>query len=96
MPRFSINGRSATVNDAPDTPLLWVLREELEMPGTKFGRGEGLCNACTVQVDGRPTRSCVLPVAAVEGRAVTTVEGVGDDAGGLHPVQKAWFELNVT
>jgi aerobic-type carbon monoxide dehydrogenase small subunit (CoxS/CutS family) len=96
MPSFKINGRNASVNVPPDTPLLWVLREELQLPGTKFGCGKALCGACTVQVDGAPTRSCVLPVAAVEGRAVTTVEGLGDGAGGLHPVQQAWIELNVT
>lgn len=96
MPRFIANGQPATVNVPPDTPLLWVLREELQLPGTKFGCGKGLCGACTVHVDGAPTRSCVLPVAAVEGRRVTTIEGLGDGRGGLHPVQRAWIELNVT
>jgi isoquinoline 1-oxidoreductase alpha subunit len=96
MPSFIANGRPATVNVPPDTPLLWVLREELQLPGTKFGCGKGLCGACTVHVEGAPTRSCVLPVAAVEGRRVTTIEGLGDGRGGLHPVQRAWIELNVT
>ena len=96
MPSFIANGQPATVNVPPDTPLLWVLREELQLPGTKFGCGKGLCGACTVHVDGAPTRSCVLPVAAVEGRRVTTIEGLGDGRGGLHPVQRAWIELNVT
>jgi isoquinoline 1-oxidoreductase alpha subunit len=96
MANFKINARAASVNVPPNTPLLWVLREELQLPGTKFGCGKGLCGACTVQVDGQPTRSCVLPVSAVEGRAVTTVEGLGDGQGGLHPVQRAWIELNVT
>lgn len=96
MPSFKTNGRPTTVDVPADTPLLWVLREELNLPGTKFGCGKGLCGACTVQVDGQPTRSCLLPVAAVEGRSVTTIEGLGDGRGGLHPVQRAWIELNVT
>ena len=96
MPSFKTNGRGNTADVPPDVPLLWVLREELQLPGTKFGCGKGLCGACTVLVDGVPTRSCVMPVAAVEGRSVTTVEGLGDGRGGLHPVQRAWIELNVT
>jgi aerobic-type carbon monoxide dehydrogenase small subunit (CoxS/CutS family) len=96
MPSFKTNGRSVSVDVPPDTPLLWVLREELQLPGTKVGCGQGMCGACTVQVDGQPTRSCVLPVSAVEGRQVTTIEGLGDGQGGLHPVQRAWIDLNVT
>lgn len=96
MPSFKTNGRGTTADVPPDVPLLWVLREELQPPGTKFGCGKGLCGACTVLVDGVPTRSCVMPVAAVEGRSVTTVEGLGDGRGGLHPVQRVWIELNVT
>jgi isoquinoline 1-oxidoreductase alpha subunit len=96
MPSFKTNGRPTSVDVPPDTPLLWVLREELQLPGTKFGCGKGLCGACTVQVDGEPARACLLPVAAVEGRSVTTIEGLGDGRGGLHPVQRAWIELNVT
>lgn len=96
MPAFKVNGRPVDVDVPPDTPLLWVLREELQLPGTKFGCGKALCGACTVHVDGEATRSCVLPVAAVQGRAVTTIEGLGDGRGGLHPVQRAWIELNVT
>ena len=96
MPSFKTNGRPTAVDVPPDTPLLWVLREELQLPGTKFGCGKGLCGACTVLLDGEPTRSCLLPVAAVEGRSVTTIEGLGDGRGGLHPVQRAWIELNVT
>ena len=96
MPSFKTNGRPTAVDVPPDTPLLWVLREELQLPGTKFGCGKGLCGACTVLVDGEPTRSCLLPVAAVEGRSVATIEGLGDGRGGLHPVQRAWIELNVT
>jgi isoquinoline 1-oxidoreductase subunit alpha len=96
MPSFKVNGRSATANVPPDTALLWVLREELQLMGTKFGCGKGLCGACTVLVDGEPTRSCLLPVAAVEGRNLTTIEGLPDSQGNLHPVQRAWMELNVT
>lgn len=96
MIRFKTNGRTVSVDVPPDTPLLWVLREELQLPGTKFGCGKGLCGACTVQLDGQPVRSCVLPVAAVQGRGITTIEGLGDGRGGLHPVQRAWIELNVT
>jgi isoquinoline 1-oxidoreductase subunit alpha len=96
MISFKTNGRSVSVNVPPDTPLLWVLREELQLPGAKFGCGRGLCGACTVHLDGVATRSCVLPVGAVQGRRVTTVEGLGDGRGGLHPVQQAWIDLNVT
>jgi isoquinoline 1-oxidoreductase alpha subunit len=96
MISFKTNGRNVSVDVPPDTPLLWVLREELQLPGTKFGCGKGLCGACTVHLDGEATRSCMLPVAAVGGRSVTTVEGLGDGRGGLHPVQRAWIDLNVT
>lgn len=96
MTTLKVNDRVARVDVPPDTPLLWVLREELQLPGTKFGCGKGVCGACTVQLDGQPVRSCVLPVAAVEGRSVRTIEGLGDGRGGLHPVQLAWIELNVT
>jgi isoquinoline 1-oxidoreductase subunit alpha len=96
MPQFRINGRNVNVNVQPDTPLLWVVREELNLLGTKFGCGKGLCGACTVHLDGEPTRACVLPLAAVEGREVSTIESLSDGRGGLHPVQQAWQELNVT
>jgi isoquinoline 1-oxidoreductase subunit alpha len=96
MPQFKINGRSVSVDVPPDTPLLWVVREELNLLGTKFGCGKGLCGACTVQLDGVPSRACVLPVAAVEGRQVSTIESLSDGRGGLHPVQLAWQALNVT
>jgi isoquinoline 1-oxidoreductase subunit alpha len=95
MPQFKINGRAVTVDVPSDTPLLWVVREELNLLGTKFGCGKGLCGACTIQIDGQATRSCVMPVAAVEGRSVSTVESLSDGKGGLHPVQLAWMELNV-
>jgi isoquinoline 1-oxidoreductase alpha subunit len=90
---FTVNGKSATVDVAPDTPLLWVLRDELDLKGTKFGCGVALCGACTVHVNGAPARSCITPVSAVEGDAVTTIEGLSPD--GSHPLQRAWEELDV-
>lgn len=96
MPQFKINGRTVNADVPPDTPLLWVVREELSLLGTKFGCGKGLCGACTVHLEGEPTRACILPVAAVEGKAVSTIESLSDGRGGLHPVQLAWMALNVT
>jgi aerobic-type carbon monoxide dehydrogenase small subunit (CoxS/CutS family) len=93
---------SFTVNDEPvsfagdaDTPLLWVLRDHLQLTGTKFACGVGLCGACTVHVDGRAAVSCRLPVSSVQGRSVTTIEGLATVDGELHPVQKAWLEMDV-
>jgi aerobic-type carbon monoxide dehydrogenase small subunit (CoxS/CutS family) len=74
-------------------PLLWVLRDELGLTGTKYGCGIAACGACTVHLDGQPVRSCVMPVSAVEGKAITTIEGLSKD--GSHPVQKAWVQLQV-
>jgi isoquinoline 1-oxidoreductase subunit alpha len=93
MAKFTVNGRPVTIDVEADKPLLWVLREELNLPGTKFGCGAALCGACTVHVDGKAERSCALPVSAVEGKAVTTIEGLSAD--GAHPVQKAWLALEV-
>jgi isoquinoline 1-oxidoreductase subunit alpha len=94
MTGFTVNGRSANVSADPDKPLLWVLREDLGLTGTKFGCGMALCGACTVHLDGSPVRSCVTPLAAVQGKRVTTIEGLA--AGGrLHPVQAAWIEQDV-
>jgi isoquinoline 1-oxidoreductase alpha subunit len=93
MTPLSINGRTAEVDAVPDTPLLWVLRDHLGMTGTKFGCGAALCGACTVHVDGVPVRSCVLPLQALEGKSVTTIEGVSKDRS--HAVQRAWIELDV-
>jgi isoquinoline 1-oxidoreductase alpha subunit len=90
---FTVNGKSATVDVAPDTPLLWVLRDALELKGTKFGCGMAQCGACTVHLNGAPTRSCVTPVSAVQGARVTTIEGLSSD--GSHPLQRAWEELDV-
>jgi len=90
---FEVNGRSVTVDVAPDTPLLWVLRDALDLKGTKFGCGMAQCGACTVHLNGEATRSCVLPVSSVEGARVTTIEGLSPDAS--HPLQRAWEELDV-
>jgi isoquinoline 1-oxidoreductase alpha subunit len=91
---LQINGIAHTVDAPADKPLLWVLRDDIGLTGTKYGCGRALCGACTVHVDGQPVRSCVLPVGAVGGRAVTTIEGVGAIAIGAR-VQKAWVALNV-
>ena len=94
MIKLTINGKAHQVDVAPDTPLLWALRDTLQMTGTKYGCGQALCGACTVHVDGVPTRSCVTPVSAVAGRDVTTIEAV--DAGKVgRAVQEAWRKLDV-
>ena len=85
---FTVNGKSHSVTDSPDTPLLWVLRDTLGLTGTKFGCGMAQCGACTVHLDGEPIRSCVTPVSAVGSKKVTTIEGLSAD--GTHPVQRAW------
>ena len=90
---LKINGKARVVSAAPGTPLLWVLRDNLEMCGTKFGCGMAQCGACTVHVNGQATRSCVTPVSSLAGKNITTIEGVG--ANGLHPVQKAWIAEDV-
>jgi len=88
-----INGRDRTVSVAPETPLLWVLRDTLELTGTKFGCGAGLCGACTVHLDGQATRSCATPVSQASGKSITTIEGLS--ANGLHPLQQAWIAEQV-
>ncbi|MEN2980908.1 (2Fe-2S)-binding protein [Tistrella bauzanensis] len=93
MTTFTINGRAVDVDAAPDTPLLWVIREHLKLTGTKFGCGIAQCGACTVHIDGEPTRSCVTWLEDVEGRQVTTIEGLSSDAS--HPLQKAWVAEQV-
>ncbi len=90
MATFKVNGRQMEASGPEDAPLLWVLRDELGLTGTKFGCGVGQCGACTVHVDGQAVRSCLTPVSAVDGMSVTTIEGLG--AGGVHPVQAAWVE----
>ena len=94
MSAFFVNGKKVQADVAPDTPLLWVVRDSLGMTGTKFGCGAGLCGACTVHVDGQPVRSCSTPVSAVEGRKVTTIEGVGKSPAG-QAVQAAWIQHDV-
>jgi isoquinoline 1-oxidoreductase alpha subunit len=91
---INVNGKSREVDVAEDTPLLWVLRDELDLKGAKFGCGMGLCGACTVHLDGNPARSCVTPVSAVGKANITTVEAIGDSAVGKK-VQDAWLALDV-
>jgi aerobic-type carbon monoxide dehydrogenase small subunit (CoxS/CutS family) len=91
--RFTVNGRAQAVDVDPDTPLLWVLRDTLGLTGTKYGCGIAQCGACTVHVDGEATRTCVLAVSAVEGKRVTTIEGLSPN--GSHPVQRAWIAEQV-
>jgi isoquinoline 1-oxidoreductase alpha subunit len=90
---FTINGKPAKVEAAPDTPLLLVVREHLKLTGTKFGCGTGLCGACTVHIDGKAIRSCLIAVSKAAGKQVTTIEGLSPD--GSHPLQKAWVEEQV-
>ena len=93
MVAFTVNGTRQEVGVDADTPLLWVLREHLGLTGTKFGCGIASCGACTVHVDGQAVRSCITPVSSVEGKAVTTIEGLSPD--GSHPLQKAWVAEQV-
>lgn len=90
---LKINGKAVTVSADSDTPLLWVLRDELKLVGTKFGCGIGQCGACTVHIDGVATRSCLLPASRLEDSEITTIEGLAKEK--LHPVQEAWKELDV-
>ena len=94
MTRLTVNGVARDVDAPPDMPLLWVLRDVLQLTGTKFGCGIAQCGACTVHVDGVPLRSCLLPISALEGRTVTTVEAIGDTPAG-RKVQQAWLDLEV-
>ncbi|MEN6624290.1 MAG: (2Fe-2S)-binding protein [Smithella sp.] len=91
--KLKVNGKDYKVNVLPDTPLLWVLRDNLSLTGTKYGCGIALCGACTVLVDGKPARSCVTSLSAVTGKNITTIEGLSSD--GSHPVQRAWIEDDV-
>jgi isoquinoline 1-oxidoreductase alpha subunit len=94
MVKLKVNGTVHELDVPREMPLLWALREVLGLTGTKFGCGMSLCGACTVHVDGEATRSCVTEVGSVEGRAVTTIEGLGQN--GLHPLQQAWLEVDVS
>ncbi|HEY8204856.1 MAG TPA: (2Fe-2S)-binding protein [Pyrinomonadaceae bacterium] len=90
---FTVNGKAVTVDVPADMPLLWVIREVLNLPGTKFGCGMSLCGACTVHANGQAIRSCVTTIAEVNGKQITTIEGLADNT--LHPLQKAWMEVDV-
>lgn len=91
--KITVNGREATVDVPPAMPLLWVIREVLNLPGTKFGCGIAMCGACTVHVNGVPTRSCSTPILEVSGKRITTIEGLSSD--GNHPLQQAWMDVDV-
>jgi len=94
MITLNVNGKPRNLDVPDDMPLLWILRDVLGMTGTKFGCGAALCGACTIHVDGQPTRSCVLPVSAVAGKRITTIEGIGATSAGKR-VQAAWLALDV-
>ena len=91
--KFELNGSITELEQPPHTALLWVLREHLELTGTKFGCGSGLCGACTVHLESQPIRACITPISAVAGKSVTTIEGLSKDR--THPLQKAWIEAQV-
>ena len=93
MATLNVNGKDVNVDVEADMPLLWVLRDELGLRGTKYGCGIAACGACTVHMDGQPVRACVMPISAVEGKKITTIEALSKD--GSHPVQKAWVQLQV-
>jgi isoquinoline 1-oxidoreductase subunit alpha len=90
---LNVNGKTLNVDVDPSTPMLWVLRDHLNLPGTKYGCGMAQCGACTIHLDGTSTRSCMLPISSVEKQAITTIEGLSEK--GDHPVQKAWLEHDV-
>ena len=94
MARLTVNGQSHDLDVAPDTPLLWAIRDHVGLTGTKYGCGIAQCGACTVHIDGEAVRSCSMPVSAVEGKAITTIEGLAQN-GVLHKVQKAWIDHDV-
>jgi isoquinoline 1-oxidoreductase alpha subunit len=94
MIEFTLNGETVTTDDDPSTPLLWVIRDTFKLKGSKFGCGAGLCGACTMHVDGKANRTCVLPISAVAGRNVTTIEGLGTPEN-MHPLQQEWVALSV-
>lgn len=91
--QLTVNGQPHTIEADADTPLLWILRDQLDLVGTKYGCGIAQCGACTIHVEGTATRSCILPISAVEGKKITTIEGLSPD--GTHPVQAAWQEHDV-
>lgn len=91
---INVNKKNYTVDVDPDMPLLWVLRDILNLTGTKYGCGIGVCKSCTVLIDGVPEQSCIVPVSYAEGKSITTIEGISEN--GDHPLQKAWIELSVS
>lgn len=93
--KLTINGKVKDILSDSDTPLLWVIRDELKLTGTKFGCGAGLCGACTVHLDGVAIRSCITPISSVEGKQISTIESLATDPSNLHPLQKSWVEFNV-
>ncbi len=95
MVSISVNGKLQEIDADPEMPILWVVREKLAMPGTKFGCGIAQCGACTVHLDGKPIRSCSTPISAAEGKAITTIEGLADEDGTLTNVQQAWISEQV-
>ena len=95
MVSFTVNANEVSFDGDASTPLLWVIRDHLRLTGTKFGCGIGQCGACTVHIDGAAQRSCVTPVAAIDGRDITTIEGLAPSENELHPVQAAWLEYDV-
>lgn len=95
MITININNKDYQVDVEPDTPLLWVIREQIGLTGTKFGCGIAQCGACTVHLDGNAIRSCVMPISAVENQKITTIEGLSSESGTLHPIQQAWIDEQV-
>ena len=95
MVQLTVNGKAQNIDIDPDTPVLWAVREQLGLNGTKFGCGASLCGACTIHIDGEPVRSCVTPLSEAEGKEVTTIEGIAAPDGTLHAVQQAWIKHQV-
>ena len=95
MISFTVNAKPVSFDGDADTPLLWVLRDHVKLTGTKFGCGIGQCGACTVHIDGKAQHSCVITAAAIDGKSITTIEGLAPTSDELHPVQRAWLEFNV-
>lgn len=93
--KITVNGVERTILSDPDTPLLWVIRDELKLTGTKFGCGAGLCGACTVHLNGVAIRSCITPIASVQNQEISTIESLAISEFELHPLQKSWLEFNV-
>ena len=95
MTTFTLNGEIRTVDTDPETPVLWVIREQLDLTGTKFGCGMAQCGACTIHVNGRAQRACITPIASLEGASITTIEGLKGADGSLHALQQAWIDHQV-